>query len=120
MVIAQGLLLLVSAVFSISHAIGANTALTLFITLITHAIWIGLYVLEFKAFLCFWKYHTELYRTVATGRASDLIQANQSQYLLWKWVGIAAIANLTVVILYGIAIALIAGLVAGGISGFFS
>ena len=119
-VIAQGLLLLVSTVFSISHAIGANTALALFITLVTHAIWIGLYVLEFKAFLCFWKYHTDLYKAVATGKASDLIQTNHSQCLFWKQFGIAVIANLAVTILYGITIALIAGLVTGGIAGFFS
>ena len=66
----------------------------------------GLYALQFKTFLYFWTYHKELQQTVASGKASDLIQACQSQHLFWKWLGIDAIANLALIPLAGIAIAL--------------
>ena len=98
-VVADGLFLLWWSGFSISHAIAADDATVLFITLITIVIWAALYALRFKTFLCFWQYHTILNQTVATGRASDLIQANQCQFLFWKWLGITVIANLTVIVI---------------------
>ena len=98
-VILEGLCLLWIGGAWISIAIKFNEAATLFVVLMTIVIQAGLYALQFKAFLCFWKYHTNLNQTVATGRASDLIQANQSQLLFWKWLGITVIANLSVFII---------------------
>ena len=118
-IIVQGLAILGWGVYSISYALGANSAIVLFITLVSLAVAGGLYALDFKTFFCFWKYHNDLYQTNATGRASSLIQANQSQSLFWKWLGITVIANLVVILLYGIALALIIGLVSGGIAGIF-
>ena len=98
-IIGEGLFLLWWGGFSISRAIAADEAMVLFIVLITIVLWAGLYALQFKTFLCFWKYHNELCHVVATGRASALIQANQSLFLFWKWLGITAIANLAVIVI---------------------
>ena len=118
-VIVGGLILLLGGGYWISLAIGADAAWALLVVLMVLIFAGGLYGLQVKTFLCFWKYHTELYKTVATGRASDLIQANQSLYLFWKWLGIDTIACLAVALLYGITMALIIGLVTGGIAGIF-
>ena len=118
-VVVGGLSLLLGGGFWISHAVGKDDASVLLVVLVTLALEAGLYGLQFKTFLCFWKYHTDLYQTVATGRASDLIQANHSQHLFWKWLGITTIAHLAVLLLVGIAVALIAGLASGGLSRFF-
>ena len=98
-IIADGLFLLWWGSYSISRALSVDDARVLLVTLITIVVWAGLYVLRFKTFLCFWKYHTDSYQTVATGRAFDLIQANQSQFLFWKWLGITVIANLSVAVI---------------------
>jgi len=118
-VIVGGLFLLLGGGYWISLAIGADAAWALLVVLMVLVLAGGLYGLQVKTFLCFWKYHSELYKTVATGRASDLIQANQSLYLFWKWMGIDTIACLAVTLLYGITMALIIGLVTGGIAGVF-
>jgi len=112
-VIFQGLYLLWSSVMMISASVGADSAMVLLVALITLVIWAGLYGLQFKTFLCFWKYHTNLNQTVATGRASDLIQGNQSQFLLWKWLGITVIAHLAVFLISVTVILAIAGLGSG-------
>ena len=118
-VVIGGLSLLLGGGFWISHAVGKDDASVLLVVLLTLVLEAGLYGLQFKTFLCFWKYHTDLYQTVATGRASDLIQANQSQYLFWKWLGITVIAWLSVLLLFGIVMALIVGLASGGLARFF-
>ena len=100
-VVVQGLYILWTGIFSISHAIGCkddDAAAALFVTLIVYALLAGSYALLCKAFLCFWQYHAVLNQTVATGRASDLIQANQSQFLFWKWLGISTIVHLSVIL----------------------
>jgi hypothetical protein len=89
--IVLGLSILLGSVWAISQAIGMDNAWLLFITLISLVLNAGMYVLGFKTFLCFWKYHTNLHLVVATGRASDLINTNQSQSLLWKWAGMSVI-----------------------------
>ena len=98
-IVAQGLFLLWWSGFSISRAIAADEATILFAVLMTIVVWAALYALQFMTFLCFWKYHTDLYKTVATGRASDFIQANQSLFLFWKWLGITSIATLSVIVI---------------------
>ena len=98
-VVTDGLCLLWWSVFSISRALGADDAKVLMVVLITIVLWAGLYALRFKTFLCFWKYHTVLNQTVATGRASDLITANHKQFLFWKWLGITVIAYLSVFVI---------------------
>ena len=118
-VVVGGLALLLGGGFWISHAVGQDDAWVLLVVLVTLVIEAGLYGLQFKTFLCFWKYHTDLYQTVATGRASDLIQANRSQHMFWKWTGITTIAWLSVCLLFGIAVALMVGLASGGIARFF-
>ena len=98
-VVADGLFLLWWSVFSISRVLGADDAKVLMVILITIVLWAGLYALRFKTFLCFWKFHTVLNQTVATGRASDLIAANHHQFLFWKWLSITVIANLSVFVI---------------------
>jgi hypothetical protein len=106
-------------VFSVSRALALNEAAILFVTLITIVLWAGLYALQFKTFLCFWKFHTVLNQTVATGRASDLIQANQRQLLFWKWLGITVIAYLSVAVISATAIAIASGWFMGYIGNMF-
>ena len=108
-IIAEGLLLLWWGGFSVSRALAADDAAVLFVTLIIIVVWAGLYALKSKMFLCFWKHHTDLYQFVATGRASDLIQANRSQHLFWKWLGITVIANLSVIIISVMAVMIASG-----------
>ena len=106
-VIAQGLYLLWASVFLISQAIRADNVAALLAAMIIIILWVGLYALQFKTFLCFWKYHTDLYQTVATGRTSDLTQANHSLFLFWKWLSITAISYLAVTIV-GVTVMIIA------------
>ena len=108
-IVFQGLDLLLWSVFSVARALALNNAPVLFVTLIIIVFWAGLYALQFKTFLCFWKFHTVLNQTVATGRASDLIQANQRQFLFWKWLGITVIAWLSVAVLSATAVAIASG-----------
>ena len=94
--IAGGLYSLWSGVFEISQAVAADTARVLLVTLVAIVVCAGLYALQIKTFFCFWKYHTLLYKTVTANRISDLVQAHQSQFLLWKWLSITVIAHLSV------------------------
>jgi len=96
--IVEGLYLLWAGAFWIPYAVKSDNATVLLVVLIVLVICTGLYALQFKTFLCFWKFHTVLNQTVATGRASDLIAANQRQFLFWKWLGITVIACLSVVL----------------------
>ena len=98
-VVADGLFLLWWSVWAISRAVAADDTTVLLVTLITIVFWGGLYALRFKTFLCFWKFHTVLNQTVATGRATDLIAANQHQFLFWKWLSITVIAYLSVFVI---------------------
>ena len=98
-VVADGLALLWWSVFSISNALGLGDAIVLMVILITIGFWAGLYALRLKTFLCFWKFHTVLNQTVATGKSSDLIAANQKQFLFWKWLSITVIAYLSVFVI---------------------
>lgn len=110
-VIVQGLHILWTGIFSISHAVGSrdsDAAAALFVTLIVFALISSLYALQFKTFLCLWKYHNSLYKTVASGRASDLIQSNQNQYLFWKWLGITVIAWLSLMLVLVTAMIIVA------------
>ena len=98
-VVCDGLFFLWWGGFSISRALGADDAMLLFVLLVSLAVGLGLYGLRIQAFLCFWKYHTVLNQTVATGRASDLIQSNQRQFLFWKWLGITVVAHLSILVI---------------------
>ena len=112
-IIVQGLSILLGGSFWISHSLGKDDATVLLVTLMTLVLWAGFYALLFKTFLCFWKYHTVLNQTVATGRASDLIQANQCQSLFWKWLSITAIAWLSIYLTGAVAIMIATGLESG-------
>ena len=116
--IAEGLYLLWSSVFWISHAIGSDNAMVLLVTLILCAFSVGLYALQFKTFLCFWKYHNDLYQVVATGRAAALIAANRSLTQLWKWLGITIIAYLSIVLVVATTIVILIGIGSGFLSHF--
>ena len=111
--ILYGLYLLLVGVFGIGQAVGANKAAALLVMLALFALSAGLYALTFKTFLCFWKYHTDLYQTVATGRASDLIQANQSQFLFWKWLGITVMTFMAITLVVITIMVILIGLGAG-------
>jgi len=110
--IVQGLGFL-SSLFWIAHYLGAEQARLLMAALIVLALNVGLYLLQFKTFLCFWKYHNDLYLVVATGRASDLIRANQCQHLFWKWLGITVISYLSVILVVATVIAVLMGFESG-------
>jgi len=118
-VIAYGLFLLWGASFSIPHALAADEAMVLLVVLLMLVLETGLYALRFYTFLCFWKYHTVLNQVVATGRAADLIQANQRQCQFWKWLGITVIAHLSVILIVATVTVANAGWVAGHIRSLF-
>jgi hypothetical protein len=109
-IVLQGFYLMWIGSFSVFHAVRRDDAADLLVTLVVLVVSVTIYVLLFKTFLCFWKYHSDLYQTVATGRASDLIQGNQSQFLFWKWLGITVIANLTVFVVSITVVMIAAGL----------
>jgi hypothetical protein len=105
-VVLQGLCILVGGGWWLAHLLRTEQTYTFVVALVLLVLASGLYALQFKAFLYFWKYHKELQQTVTSGKASDLTQACQSQHLFWKWLGIDAIAHLALIPLAGIAIAL--------------
>ena len=98
-IVIEGLFLLWWGVFSISRIVAADDAAMLLVTLIGIVFWAGLYGLQFKTFLCFWKYHNDLSKSVAMGRSPDFLQAEQSLLLFWKWLSITVIANLAVIVI---------------------
>lgn len=111
---------LACGIFTISHAIGADSVQIFLASLLFIAVLIGFCSLATKSVLCFWNYHTDLNRAVANGREPDLMKANRSQSLLWKWSGIFLIYIFVLSLIFMIIAIVAAGLGAGSIERLFS
>jgi hypothetical protein len=106
-----GLGLIVNGIFTVSQAFGADSAWFLLSVLFFLAVAAAFYALNFKAFLCFWKYHVDVQQAASSRTESDLARVNQSAFLLWKWLGINTIVGVSVMLL-----ALIIGIIVTGFS----
>jgi hypothetical protein len=115
LMILNGLCLICTDVFWISHAVGLDSIRDFLLILLFVAVNVGFYALSFKTLLCFWQYHTDLYQAVASGRESDLTKAHQCQFLMWKWLGITVIAWLALLLVAVITVAVIAGYGSGSL-----
>lgn len=111
--ICQGLYQLWISCFFISNAVGSDSVSGLLLTFLLVAFAVGFYSLQFKAFLCLWHYHTNLYQAVASGGEFDLIKANQSLFLLWKWLSITIITYLSAILLGVTIMMIVAGFGSG-------
>ena len=116
-VIGLGLCCLLGSIFVLSQAVGSNRVTIFLVALLNVAFSVAMFVMLFRAFFYFWRYHTDLYQAVASNREDDLAQAHQSLYLFWKWMGINVIVLLALFLLGVIIGVIIAGFGTGWIMG---